>query len=305
MSDWRTFWGRNRGLKLLALGLALALWFAVGSEERTETTLNLALELANLPPKMIITSEVPASLQVRVMGPGSVVRKLTQARLMHTIDLSGYKSGRHSFSLGPNSFSFPRGVTVTRIQPNPLKLTLAVTTTRNLPIKPVLEGRPPEGFEVMEVKIRPAQITVKGPAPELADLKFVPTLPIDLTNLSGSTTVATDVDFKNFHLSVQEQVPILADLTIEAREATRTITGVPVVASPRPARLNPSEVTLTLQGPWDQVKNLKPKEVKATVDTQNLGAGRRRLKVAVTLPPGLRLLKVQPNAVTAQGAKSP
>lgn len=295
--------GRNKGLKLLALGLAVALWFAVGSEERTETTLNLALELTNLPPKMIITSEVPAPLQVRAMGPAAVVRKLSQARLLHTIDLSGYKSGRHTFSLGPNSFSFPRGVTVTRIQPNPLKLTLAVTTTRNLPIKPVLEGHPPEGYEVIEVKTRPAQITVKGPAPELTDLKFVPTLPIDLTNLSGSTTVATDVDFKNLHLTTQEQVPILADLTIEGRESSRTLSGVPVVARPRPARLSPSQVTLTLQGPLQQLKDLKPKDLQATVDTQKLARGSRRLKVSVTLPSGLRLLKVQPDTVTAQGGK--
>ena len=295
--------GRNRGLKLLALGLAVALWLAVGTEERTETTLNLALELANLPPKIMVTSEVPASLQVRVVGPASVVRKLTQARLVHNIDLSGYKSGRHSFALGPNSVAFPRGVTVTRIQPNPIRLTLAVTTARTLPIKPVLEGRLPEGFEVTEVKTRPAQITVKGPAPELTDLKFVSTLPIDLTNLAGSTTVATDVDFKNLHLTTQEQVPILADLTIEVREATRTITEVPVAASPRAARLSPSQVTITLQGPGPPLHDLKPQDLKATVDTQNLGKGSRRLKVAVTAPSGLRLLKVQPDTVAAQGGR--
>jgi YbbR domain-containing protein len=222
---------------------------------------------------------------------------------VHTLDLSGYKSGRHSFSLGPNSFSFPRGLTVTRIQPNPLKLTLAVTASRSLPIKPVLEGQPPEGYEVTEVKTRPAQITVIGPAPELADLKFIPTLPIDLINLSGSTTVATDVDFKNLHLTIQEQVPILADLTIEARESSRTFSGVPVVAAPRPARLIPSQVTLTLQGPWPQLQNLKPKDLKATVDTQNLTKRPRRLKVSVAMPPGLRLLKVQPDSVTAQAGK--
>ena len=303
MIDLRAFLGRNRGLKLLALGLAVALWFAVGSEERTETTLNLSLELANLPAKMMVVSEVPASLQVRVVGPASVVRKLTQARLVHTLDLSGYKSGRHSFSLWPNSFSFPRGLTVTRIQPNPLKLTLAVAASRTLPIKAVLEGHPPEGYEVTEVKTRPAQITVKGPAPELSDLKFIPTLPIDVTNLSGSTTVATDVDFKNLHLTVQEQVPLLADLTIEVRESRRTFSGVPVVAVPRSARLTPSQVTLTLQGPGPQLQNLKPQDLKATVDTQNLTKGPRRLKVSVAVPAGLRLLRLQPDSVTAKAGK--
>ena len=50
---------KNRGLKLLALLLALAAWFAVGSEERTETTLQLALELTNLPKHLMVTNEIP------------------------------------------------------------------------------------------------------------------------------------------------------------------------------------------------------------------------------------------------------
>ena len=142
--------GRNRGLKLLALLLAVALWFAVGVEEPTETTLSMALELVNLPSGMMITSEIPPSLQVRVMGPGSVIRKLTQARLAQTIDLAGFKRGRHSIPLGPKNFNFPRGVRVTRVQPNPLTLTLAPTMVKALQIKPVLEGSPPEGFEIDE-----------------------------------------------------------------------------------------------------------------------------------------------------------
>lgn len=296
--------GRNKGLKLLCLLLALALWFAVGGEERTETTLNLALELANIPPKMVITSEVPPSLLVRVMGPRSVIRKLNQARLTQTIDLSHFKSGRNSVPLGPNSFSFPRGVVVSRIQPNPLYLTLATTMVRTLPIQPVLEGKPPEGYEVREVKTRPAQITVKGPYAELVDLKFVSTLPLDVSNLTGSTTLDTDVDFKNLHLTPQEQVPIKADLTIKPKEITRTFSGIAVQAYPRPARLSPAQVTLTLHGPWLQLKDLKPGDLEAKVDTRTLASGRHRLKVSVTLPAGVRLLRLQPDTVMVWAAKS-
>jgi YbbR domain-containing protein len=305
LKKWLDSLGRNRGLKLLALALALTLWFAVGSEERTETTLSLSLELAHLPPHMAITSEVPPALQVRIMGPASVVRKLTQTRLAHTLDLSGLKRGRHTFSLGPKSFNFPRGVVVTRVQPNPLIITLTPTITRTLSLQPLLEGKPPEGYEVHQVKTRPAQITVQGPSSEIADLKFLSTLPIDVSQLSGSTTVATDVDFKNLHITPKEQVPILADLTIGPKETTRTLNGVPVTAAPQAARLSPSQVALTLQGPGPQLRDLKPGEVKATVDTGNLRGKRQRLKVSVSVPSGLRLLKVQPETVYATPGKSP
>jgi YbbR domain-containing protein len=305
LTDWVAFLGRHKGLKLLSLLLAVALWFAVGGEERTEVTLSMALEFANIPPHLMVTSEVPPSLQVRVMGPQGLVRKLSQGRLTYALDLTGLKSGRHSFPLGPASFSFPRGVVVTRIQPSFVNLTLAPTITRTLPIMPVLEGAPPEGYEVTEIKTRPAQITVTGPATEFAGLKAIPTLPLDVSNLSAPATLTTDVDFKNLHLTPREQVPVLADITVEPKRITRTISGIPVVANPRPAHLSPSQVTLTLQGPGQQLRDLKASDLKARVDTRNLARGRQRLKVSVDLPPPLRLLKVQPDTLTVWAAKSP
>jgi YbbR domain-containing protein len=305
LKKWLASLGRNRLLKLLSLLLAVTLWFAVSGEERTETTLNMSLELVNLPPKLMITSEVPPALQVRATGPRSIINKLSESRLVQTIDLSGQKSGRPSFYLGPNSFSFPRGVVVSRIQPNPITLTLATAITRTLPIKPVLEGKPPVGYEVKEVKTRPAQVTVRGPYPELTEIKFIATLPIDVSHLTEQTIIATDLDFKNLHLTLKEQVPILADIFVEAKLLTRSINGVPVVAQPNPARLQPSKVSLTLKGPWNEVKDLKPQEVKATVDTTQLSPGHHRLKVSINLPPGISLVRVRPDTVSAKVMKSP
>jgi YbbR domain-containing protein len=304
LKNWLASLGRHKGLKLLSLLLALALWFAVSGEERTETTLSLALELVNTSRNLVITSEVPPNLQVRVAGPRSIINKLSQTRLTQTIDLAGYKSGRHPYYFGPNSFSFPRGVQVTRINPNPINLTLATSMTLTLSIKPVLEGQPPEGYEVLETKARPERVVVKGPSTELQDLKYLSTLPIDVSSLTEHTVISTDLDFKNLHLSLKEQVPILAEVSIAAKPLTRTISGAPVEAVPGPARLTPAQVTLTLKGPWPQVKNLKVADLKATVDTKNLSPGRHRLNVSVRLPNGLSLVKVQPAAVTATVEKS-
>ena len=73
------FLGRNRSLKLLSLFLAVALWLAVGGEELTETNLNISLELLNLPSHLMVTSEVPSSIQVRVSGPRGLIRPLPRA----------------------------------------------------------------------------------------------------------------------------------------------------------------------------------------------------------------------------------
>lgn len=296
--------GRNKSLKLLSLLLATALWFAVGIEEPTETTLNVSLELVNLPANLLITSEVPPALQVRVLGPSSVIRKLNQTRLAQTIDLSGFKPGRHSVPLRPKNFNFPRAVTVTRVQPNPLSVTLSPALSRTLQIQPVLEGKPAEGYQVVSAQTRPEQITVKGSYAEIADLKFIPTFPLDVSRLTASTTLAADLDFKNLHLTLSENTPILADIAVAAKIINRTFNAVPLAAPSQTVRLQPSQVSVTLSGPWPQVKELKPEEIKAEVNAANLTPGRHRLQVNVTLPPGLTLERISPDTITVRVKKT-
>ncbi len=300
MRAWLASLGRHKSLKLLSLFLAVALWLAVGGEERTETNLNISLELANLSPNLMVTSEVPSNLQVRVSGPRGLIRALSQNPLTHSLDLAGVKAGTQSFSLGPASFSFSRGVQVTRVQPNPIVLTLTPTVTRTLPVQPAFLGRPPEGYEVKSVKTRPSMVKVKGPIDEIKELKFLPTVPLDLTSLTGTTTLATDLNFKDLHITRIEPVTILADVDIGPKSLKRTLEDIPVVPQPLSAKLSPAKVDITLQGPWPQVKDLKPNEIRAFVETKGLSSGRYRLKVEVQLPNGLTLEKVSPLTLMAR-----
>ncbi|MFW6126993.1 MAG: YbbR-like domain-containing protein [Thermodesulfobacteriota bacterium] len=300
MPGWLASLGRNKALKLLSLFLALALWLAVGGEERTETTLNISLELANLPQNLMVTSEVPSSVQVRVTGPRGFIRTLSQSRLTHSLDLAGVKAGRQSFPLAADSFDFPRGVQVTRVQPNPVVLTLTPTTTRSLPVQPVFMGHPPEGYEVKSVKTRPEKIEVRGPVSELEKLEFIPTVPLDITGLTSPITLATSPNFKELHLTLVQQRPILADVDIGPQTLQRTFKDVPVIPQPLTATLSPSKVSVTLQGPWPRVKGLEIQDLLATVDTEDLSPGRHRLKVQVQIPPGLTLEKISPKTIQAR-----
>ena len=297
MTNWFGTLKRNRLLKFLSLLLAIALWFAVSGEEHTETSLSMSLEMVNLNSNLMVTSEVPPAIQVRVTGSRSLVNNLSQSRLSQILDLNGYKAGRHSFSLGPNSLSLPRGVQIVRIQPNPITLTLAATITRTLPIKPVLENNPAEGYELVSAHTRPAQVTVKGPGSELAELQFISTLPIDLSFLKEPTVIATDLDFKNLHLALKDPVPILADLQIGPKTLTRTFSAIPVITDSPNAKISPAQVTLAIKGPWPLVQKLKPGDLKARVETRNLAPGRHRLNVAADLPDGVSLMRSRPASV--------
>ncbi|MEJ2090960.1 MAG: CdaR family protein [Syntrophobacterales bacterium] len=299
MHGWLASLGRHKALKLLSLFLAVALWLAVGGEERTETNFNITLELVNLPQNLMVTSEVPSNLHVRVTGPRGLIRTLSQSHLTYSLDLAGVKAGRQTFPLGADSFNFPRGVQITRVQPNPLVLTLTPTMTRTLPVQPAFMGHPPEGYEVKSVKTRPSEVKVKGPVSELQGLKLIPTVPLDITGLSSPITLATSLNFKELHLAMIEKAPILADVDIGPKVLKRTFKNVPVIPQPLSAKLSPSKVRITLQGPWPRVKKLEPADLQVFVDTQDLSRGRHRLKVQVQLPEGLTLEKVSPVTILA------
>lgn len=294
MRAWLASLGRNKSLKLLSLFLAVALWLAVGGEERTETTLNLALEIVNLPQDLMITSEIPTHIQVRVSGPRYQIRTLTQSRLTYSLDLAHVKPGRQSFPLGVGSFHFPRGVQVIRVQPNPLVLTFAQTVTLTLPLQPVFSGELPEGYELKRVTLKPAKVRVKGPAQELEGLQAIPTVPLDLSSLTRPTTLSVDLDFKDLHLTLLDQAPILAELDIGPRIVQRTLENLPVSGASAKVKLSPDRVSVTLSGPWEKIKNLDPGEIKAWISPEGLPPGRHQLQVQVRVPEGLTLEKVSP-----------
>ena len=96
-----------------------------------------------------------------------------------------------------------------------------------------------------------------------------------------------------------DKAPILADVDIGPKVLKRTFKNVPVIPQPLSAKLSPSKVRITLQGPWPRVKKLEPADLQVFVDTQDLSRGRHRLKVQVQLPEGLTLEKVSPVTILA------
>ena len=57
---------RYLGLKLVALGLAILLWFAVAGEPFVERGLRAPLEFQNIPEGFALLGEVPSTVDVRL-----------------------------------------------------------------------------------------------------------------------------------------------------------------------------------------------------------------------------------------------
>jgi YbbR domain-containing protein len=296
---------KNKGLKLLALLLAVATWLAVGSEERTETSLQMALELTNVPKHLMVINEIPSHIEVRVQGPRSVIRELTTNKLHKQVDLANAKAGTHTELLTPNTLNFPRGIIVTRVRPTPLIIDLDQAMIRRVEVQPVIKGSPTPGFEVADIAVTPKETLVRGPKRDIDKLKFINTIPIDINQLSSSVTREVELDFQNLPLTYLDSQPLIAKITVKPKLQTKTFSNLVVVpyGATGPLRLDPAKVSITVRGPVTNIEILRLEELIPRINLKNLKAGLYEAKVAVDLPDGLELVNVSPEKLTVRISK--
>src|SRR5260370_41129264 len=95
---------RNLGLKLLALAIALVVWFVFAAQRReriSERTYRIPLSLVNIPGQMVIASPLPPSVDVRARGPFTALSQLDPGKLEAVIALLDAAPGGRRYQLPP------------------------------------------------------------------------------------------------------------------------------------------------------------------------------------------------------------
>jgi YbbR domain-containing protein len=187
---------RNLFFKILALVLAVILWFLVVGEERAEVGLTIPLELVNMPRDLIVVNNLPQGIDIRVNGPRSLIRSLTTRDLSKSLDLSNTKAGTVTYSISPEGIRLPRGVAVTRIHPTQVVVVLQKQIKKMIPVRARVIGRPASGYEVDLVRIRPEEVEVAGPEEVIKDLENITTKPVDIGGRRESLVQEVNLDFR-------------------------------------------------------------------------------------------------------------
>ena len=116
---------RHWELKLLALVFSTALWLFVMTSEKTNAVLPLSLELHSLPAGLVVTGEEPDMVEVQVHGLRTTLARVSPDSMRVRVSLAGARPGEMMLRLGPEQVSVPAGVTVLRVSPDIVRISLA------------------------------------------------------------------------------------------------------------------------------------------------------------------------------------
>ncbi|HVT59347.1 MAG TPA: CdaR family protein [Thermoanaerobaculia bacterium] len=177
MSEAAHIWG----LRLLALGIAVGLWFNFSFQAREAPSERLieASVSYNRPRGMVVLDPV-RSVFVRVRGSNKVVRRLNPDLVDVQVDLTRTQEGTLTVNLGSENVLMPENLELIAIEPATIRVELEKEITQRLPVVPKLIGEPAAGSTVEEPEVLPNQVLVSGPASRIAKAGSLATRPISL-----------------------------------------------------------------------------------------------------------------------------
>jgi YbbR domain-containing protein len=213
---------RSPVIVVLAVVLACMLWYANALDRReriSERQLDTAVTLVNVPPDMVITSEVPRLLSLRVRGPLSRLRSLDPGQTGVVIDLRGAGEGQRDFAVETRNVVVPAGVEVLAISPSQVPLRLERLGRRSVPVKARVVGDPAPGLAVRGVQVDPPSVVLSGPRLQLEALGSITTEPVNVDGADGPVEALAAVRSPNPLIRVVQPPTVRVVIQIGAAPA--------------------------------------------------------------------------------------
>lgn len=253
---------------LLALILAFAVWIsAVTAADPNEVRSPIAapLEIVGQDPSLVVTSELPSTIEVTLRAPRSVWEQLTaqEHSVRAVLDLSGLSAGDHTLPVQIQLSVRPTQIVLAN--PESISVTLERLASRTLPLDLSLRGEPAVGYQAGEPILDSTSVIVSGPE----------------SIVNKATRARLPVNFAGARESINQAVPVqILD------EQNSLIDGLTV---------NPDSIHVTI--PISQQGGFRDVAVKVVVSGQ-IAAGYRLENISV-FPPVITVFASDPELVNA------
>ena len=205
---------RNWELKILAVALAVVVWFFVVNANRSRFGFAAPVEYVGLESGMVMLGTPRETIDVQVEAARWAAARLAPSDVRVRVNLSRAREGDNIVQLSTDDVQTPAGVNVVRVAPDTVRVSVAAAVTRALRVVAKLRGSPPSDVQVGRVLVEPSMVQVKGPRTAIDERATVETAPVDITDLRQSITRSVGLQLPE---SVFPTTQKTVQVTVEAR----------------------------------------------------------------------------------------
>ena len=182
----------NIAIHLLALVLALALWFFVKStsgpvrqaDTNSRRFAGVAIETRNRATELDLVQPITQTTTLNVRAHQDVLDKLTVQDLVAYLDLRTLSEGTHDLNI---RVDLPAGVEVLSASPSRVQISMEQIISTQVPVVLSLTGVPPAGYYAPPGEVDPATVVVTGGRSVVGNMApFI--IVLDVSSLRGTIT---------------------------------------------------------------------------------------------------------------------
>ncbi|MEX2559971.1 MAG: diadenylate cyclase [Pirellulales bacterium] len=216
--SWNRRLWRDGGTKALAVTLAALAWLSLAF--RTETvqrTFLVPIEYRNLQADWQLGETRPRDIRATLSGSERAFNLMEPGELRASVDLAGVRQGEQQIALTAANLNNPSDLEVLQLEPRSLSLEAFPVTRIRLAVEPRTRGQLPVHLELDGISVVPSQVRVTVSRVDRCKLQQIQTMPVDLAEITRTTTVSTLLDLPEGVGYVSADVSEV-DVTVRVRE---------------------------------------------------------------------------------------
>ncbi|MBS3761703.1 MAG: hypothetical protein KGZ25_00235 [Planctomycetes bacterium] len=326
----------NAVIKLIALAIAVALWFYANNRLKEEANLRVPV-VVDVPEGYELVYQSHNRVQIRFSGPQYLIQRRQEEANQNFLQMTGrfggeeIKGGLRKLPIQGKWLNIPATelvqMGIQNVKPEALTVYISPVESRTLPVEILTSGRPREGYEIRGKNSIPEEVVVQGPRVSLNEMSAIMTHPISVWDArSDLRRVVPLVKQRKVELaeglevstSVKADPPqVAAYVEVAGQDEERVLEGLPVqivrpLSFPYGVKIpeEESHATVVLRGLSHQLDRVEPEGLMVYVDLRTLteekiepgGSALYKERIHV-LPPDegdVEVIRTEPQQVTVE-----
>lgn len=286
----------NLNFKIIAIMLALVIWFLAGLFRTNKVNITIPIEFYKLPVELVITEINTENIKLGLEGKGSDFMRIYLTPPKYRLNLTEAKYGTNRFRIDENDITRLSPIAVKSISPDFLEIKTDYLDSTKIAVVVPYRLEQQKGIYITSITVLDSPV-LYGPE---AQLPFIRELVCESLFISSYSSNPIErklkilLPDKKIYWTRSDSVAIRANVE---KEETRIFENVPLkIVAPVKKKISviPDSAQITLRGPAGIIQNLNQTDIKVNLNLSKLEPGQYKLPVEILLPRSVFLVKCEP-----------